>query len=206
MKKIDSNLLHVMDQLRSIAKEGLMYANNSYDTDRYERLLHMAQHYYSDALELNIQDVKQQFQKDFGIITPKVGADAAIINEFDEVLVLKRTDDQTWCLPCGWINVGEDPVRAAVRETYEETGLHVKPLGYISVLHKGPPEKAYLHHQITLLILMEIIQKETTIVLSSEHSDYKWITSHDSLNWHKGHDQQYQRILTYMTSEKILDI
>jgi len=72
MKKIDSNLLHIMDQLRSIAKEGLMYANNSYDTDRYERLLHMAQHYYSDALELNIQDVKQQFQKDFGIITPKV--------------------------------------------------------------------------------------------------------------------------------------
>ena len=32
----------------------------------------------------------------------------------------------TWALPKGWIDAGETPAETAIREVYEETGLHVR--------------------------------------------------------------------------------
>jgi 8-oxo-dGTP pyrophosphatase MutT (NUDIX family) len=34
--------------------------------------------------------------------------------------------EATWALPKGWIDAGETPAETAVREAYEETGLHAR--------------------------------------------------------------------------------
>ena len=55
------------------------------------------------------------------------GVAAIIRDEAGRVLLQKRSDDGTWSLPAGAIDPGETPAEAVVRETYEETGLHVVP-------------------------------------------------------------------------------
>src|SRR5258706_12019579 len=52
-------------------------------------------------------------------------AAAVVINEAGEVLLHRRSDDGTWCLPGGAIDPGEEPAEAVIREVREETGLQV---------------------------------------------------------------------------------
>ncbi len=51
---------------------------------------------------------------------------ALIVNERDEVLLVRSWfGHQRWSLPGGGIRSGEEPVVAAVRETFEETGVTI---------------------------------------------------------------------------------
>jgi ADP-ribose pyrophosphatase YjhB (NUDIX family) len=55
----------------------------------------------------------------------RAGADALVQNERDEVLLVRRADDGRWAMPGGWVDPGETPEQAVVREVAEETGLQV---------------------------------------------------------------------------------
>lgn len=44
-----------------------------------------------------------------------------------KVLLLQRSDGSGWCFPGGKIDPGETSIEAAVRETFEETGLLLEP-------------------------------------------------------------------------------
>jgi 8-oxo-dGTP pyrophosphatase MutT (NUDIX family) len=46
-------------------------------------------------------------------------------NERGEVLLVRRADDGRWAMPGGWVDPGETPEQAVVREVAEETGLQV---------------------------------------------------------------------------------
>ena len=57
----------------------------------------------------------------------KVGA-AALIERAGKLLLLRRAHNPgqgAWNLPAGYVEVDEDPARAAEREALEETGLQV---------------------------------------------------------------------------------
>lgn len=60
------------------------------------------------------------------LVTPRVGANAVILNEAGEILLTRRADNGMWCLPGGHMDFGEMLAETAVRETLEETGLHVE--------------------------------------------------------------------------------
>ncbi|WP_030455312.1 NUDIX domain-containing protein [Herbidospora cretacea] len=57
----------------------------------------------------------------------QVAADAIVtINDIDGyrwLLMVERSDGHGWAVPGGYVDPGEDPARAAVRELKEETGL-----------------------------------------------------------------------------------
>jgi 8-oxo-dGTP diphosphatase len=55
------------------------------------------------------------------------GAIAVIVRSDGRLLLVKRIDDGEWTLPGGYTNLGENVAFTAVRETLEETGLHVAP-------------------------------------------------------------------------------
>ncbi|MEU7894180.1 NUDIX domain-containing protein [Nonomuraea sp. NPDC049152] len=44
-------------------------------------------------------------------------------NETGDILMIRRSDNGNWALPGGAIDLGESLPQAAVRETYEETGI-----------------------------------------------------------------------------------
>lgn len=58
--------------------------------------------------------------------TPLLGAIAVIFNSAGQVLLSERTDGRGWNLPAGFVDAGEGPHEAVVRETREETGLEVE--------------------------------------------------------------------------------
>ena len=68
---------------------------------------------------------------------PKVAV-AALIERGAEVLLVRRAIDPQrglWTLPAGFVDAGEDPLEAMVRECKEETGLTVRPGALLTVLY-----------------------------------------------------------------------
>jgi 8-oxo-dGTP diphosphatase len=68
---------------------------------------------------------------------PKVAV-AALIHRNNQVLLVRRINDPQrgfWTLPAGFIDAGEDPVKAIERECFEETGLHTRVTELVDVIY-----------------------------------------------------------------------
>jgi ADP-ribose pyrophosphatase YjhB (NUDIX family) len=62
---------------------------------------------------------------------PKVAV-GVLVEDGGAILLVRRTQEPgrgRWTLPAGFVDAGEDPQAAAVRECREETGLEVEVLG-----------------------------------------------------------------------------
>ncbi|MBQ9124050.1 MAG: NUDIX hydrolase [Lachnospiraceae bacterium] len=57
-----------------------------------------------------------------------------LFDENGKVLLQKRADDFTWCVPGGSMELGETPEEAARREFFEETGLELGDLTLYNVM------------------------------------------------------------------------
>lgn len=74
------------------------------------------------------------------LITPKIGANAAVFDDRGHILLVQREDNRLWCLPSGHVDLGETIAEAAVRETEEESGIIAEPgrvIGVYSDPHTG---------------------------------------------------------------------
>jgi ADP-ribose pyrophosphatase YjhB (NUDIX family) len=70
---------------------------------------------------------------------PKVSA-TVLVERAGALLFIRRTIDPgrgLWCFPGGYVDFGEDPVQAAVRECREETGIVVDHLRLLDVSFNG---------------------------------------------------------------------
>lgn len=56
---------------------------------------------------------------------PAITVNVAVILD-NQILLSKRDDIETWCMPGGALEDGESVAEAAIRETREETGLDVE--------------------------------------------------------------------------------
>ena len=66
-----------------------------------------------------------------------IGVAILVLNEKDEVLLETRSDNGKYSFPGGALNMGEKVKAGAIRETFEETGIHfeedeIKLLGVFS--------------------------------------------------------------------------
>jgi ADP-ribose pyrophosphatase YjhB (NUDIX family) len=60
-----------------------------------------------------------------------------MIKKDDQVLLIQRMYDPQkgfWTLPSGFVDAGEDPKQAAMRECLEETGLVIKDIQLLDVI------------------------------------------------------------------------
>ena len=62
------------------------------------------------------------------------GVSVLILNDKNELLLALRSDDGTWGVLGGFVEPGEQPADAVVRETFEEAGLVVEPGQITSVI------------------------------------------------------------------------
>jgi ADP-ribose pyrophosphatase YjhB (NUDIX family) len=75
-----------------------------------------------------------------------VGVAAVVRDDAGRVLLIQRAPGQfgagLWCLPCGYVDWGEDLVTAAARETLEEAGLEIEVGDVVQVaVNRHVPER-----------------------------------------------------------------
>jgi ADP-ribose pyrophosphatase YjhB (NUDIX family) len=177
----------LLDEVRAIARNGLIFATNDYDRQRYERLLQLTVDTYAEILAAPPDLVRQRLVAELGYTTLKVGADAAIFNELGEILLMDRSDGSGWCLPCGWVEPNEKPCEAAVRETFEETGLEVKVNRLVGVFTRKPGQKNGPHAMIAVVHLCDVLGGELT--LSHEGLALRYWPIDEVQGWHATHEQ-----------------
>jgi 8-oxo-dGTP pyrophosphatase MutT (NUDIX family) len=192
------SILSALHQLKSIALEGLRFTQNPYDIERYNRLLEVTASGYAEMLAIDSAQMLEQLRSQIGIVTPKLGADAAVPNELGQILLLNRSDGRGWGLPGGWVDVHESPAQAAVREVWEEAGLRVEPVAYSAISCKGP-QTGILYHQVNIATLMKPVPAGIAVTLSHEHTDYRWIGElPQDIKLHAGHDVQIRKIFAFL--------
>ena len=179
------DILPLLDELRTMALNGLTYARDPYDRERYERLLDLTSRYYGQTLDLPPAAVRARLAAELGYITPKVGADAAIFDDDGRILLMLRADDERWCLPCGWVEPNESPAEAAVREAREETGLAVQVTRLVDVISR-PPSAAYgPHTTVSVIYLCTVVGG--ALRRSHEGLDLRYWPIEQVPAWHRDH-------------------
>lgn len=182
----EMDLMRLLDELRILGQNGLRYADGPYDEERYERILELVSRHYGESLDVPPDDVQGRFAEELGHVTPKVGAEAGIVDSGGNILLMRRVDDGKWCLPCGWVDPGESPAEAAVRETAEETGLGVQSVELVDVYHEPPSEQFGPHGRIAVLYRCE--RTGGTLDLSHEGEALEYWSIDDVPTWHKKHE------------------
>jgi ADP-ribose pyrophosphatase YjhB (NUDIX family) len=180
------SILSLLDELRTIACNGLTYAKDPYDRERYERLLRLTSEQYAGIVDLPAPEVQERLRAEIGYITPKVGADAAIFDSEGRILLHRRADDGCWCLPCGWLDPNESPEEAVVREVREETGLEAHPLEMVGIFTRKAGLYGNLYTMIAIVYLCEVAGGELT--LSHEGLELRYWPIEEVTAWHASHE------------------
>ncbi len=193
-------MLKLLEKVQALARNGLFYADNEYDRERYQALLDLAVDQYATALSGDADAIRQSLLSDARQVTPKVGADAAIFNDDGEILLMERVDGTGWCLPCGWVEGWESPADAAVREAFEETGLTVEVDRLVGVFTRRAGEYDAPVTMIAVVHLCHIVGGELT--LSHEGTDLRYWAIDDVPRWHANH-KDYAKVasLSWQTGD-----
>ena len=178
------DFLEFLDELRIMAQVGLEYADDPYDEQRYDRILELVSTWYGKSFALPSEDVQARFAQEVGYVTPKISADAVVVDDAERVLLQQRADDGTWCLPGGYTDPNESPRETVVRETREETGLAVEPVALTGVYPRKPGE-----HGPHCLVIHAYRCTPTggELAVSHEGEVVRYWTLDDVPVWHKNH-------------------
>jgi len=143
-------------KLQALAQNGLTYAQNEYDNERYRQLQAVAAEIFAAHTGETLATVEQWFAIQPGYATPKMDVRGACFRDGKILLVRERSDGR-WCLPGGWADVGDMPSNAAEREVHEEAGfecLAQKVIGVFDCNRGGEPSTAF--HAFKVIFLCEI--------------------------------------------------
>jgi len=159
-------------RLQAIAQNGLAYARNPFDVERFNQVRQVAAEMLASGSDsVRVESLVELFQRNFGYATPKVDVRAAVFHKSRILLVKERVDD-AWTLHGGWADVGDAPSVDALREVREESGYQatVKKLAavYDRELHDHPP---YPFHAYKLFFVCELTGGEarTSIETTAVH-------------------------------------
>jgi ADP-ribose pyrophosphatase YjhB (NUDIX family) len=151
--------LNWAQQLQAIAQNGFTYCENPYDLERYRQGRQIAAEMMAAHADVEPSFVSRLFAKEEGYATPKVDVRGAVF-QGDKILLVKEREDGCWTLPGGWVDVGESPSEAVVREVYEESGYQTKALKLLALYDRNHPRHGHpplRHHVYKLFFQCEII-------------------------------------------------
>ena len=81
-------------------------------------------------------------------------------------------------MPGGWMDVGDKPAEAAVREAFEESGFNVKPEKVVGIYDANrAPRPLELFHAVKIVFLCSIISGKATT--SFETTEIKFFNLDD---------------------------
>lgn len=144
-------------RLQAIAQNGLTFARDPYDTERYRAVRQIAAEMIAEGSGLETAAVLGLLEKETDYATPKVDVRGVVFRD-DKLLLVRERSDGRWTLPGGWADVCASPAENVVREVYEESGFTTRPLKLLAVFDrsKHPHEPPFPFHVYKLFILCSI--------------------------------------------------
>lgn len=104
-------------------------------------------------------------------------ATAFVQNDDGAVLLINRSDNNLWAMPGGAQEVGEMIAKTAERETFEETGYHVRVTGLVGVYsdphHVIQYDDGEVRQQFALTF--RAVLEGGVLTLSDESLSVRWI-------------------------------
>lgn len=145
-------------QLAALSQNGLTYAENPYDIDRYEKVRQIAAEMMSAQSGLDTETLLTILAREEGYATPKVDVRGVVFRD-GKILLIKERLDGRWSLPGGWADPGQSPSECVVREIFEESGYETRARRLLAVYDrsKHPHEPPSPFHIYKLFFLCEII-------------------------------------------------
>lgn len=123
-------------RLQSIAQAGITYSKDKYDIERFQEIRELSSEILSNYTDISKEKVKDLFCNETGYQTPKVDVRCAIFIN-NKILLVKENLDNKWSLPGGWAEVNLSIKENAIKESFEEAGINVKPKKLIALLDKS---------------------------------------------------------------------
>jgi 8-oxo-dGTP diphosphatase len=119
-----------------------------------------------------------------------------IVRDDGKILSLKRAADDhsrggNWDLPGGGYEQGELVIDAIKREVMEEVGLVVGDLTPVFFTNHMGVEEGFFQGDTVFATCYASSDWEGEIVLSSEHTEYKWITPEEFKTYNFGEDSGF---------------
>jgi len=170
---MEPNWLKWAKQLQALSQNGLTYAKDPFDRERYEQIQHIAAEMLAEKAVAKTEDVLDLFSREKDYATPKVDVRGAVFKDGNILLVKERSDGK-WSLPGGWADVGECPSESVEREVWEESGFQVKAKRLVAIYDRGKhPHKPLMHYHIyKLFFICEITGGRATTSSETEQVEF----------------------------------
>lgn len=133
---MDPKWLEWAKRLQAIGQNGLAYATDSFDIERYESVREIAAEIVAIHSGVDLNYVRDFFASEAGHATPKVDVRGAVFRA-DTILLVRERQDGLWTLPGGWADVNESPSEAVVREVYEESGYRTQAVKLLALYDRS---------------------------------------------------------------------
>jgi ADP-ribose pyrophosphatase YjhB (NUDIX family) len=101
-----------------------------------------------------------------------------VVNHAGAILLIRRTDNGNWALPGGGIDLGESVAQAAVRETFEESGIECVITGIVGI-YSDPKHVIFYtsdgeaRQELSIVLTARLLGGQPTP--SSESSEVRWV-------------------------------
>ena len=126
-----AELARFIERITAIARTGLAFKPDGFDSERYEELLKEAARMHSivaGASDDDAETLRRQWRDQViagyeGYVTAAVGCGVIAFNDRDEILMIQRLTGKWW-YPTGFCDVGISPAENVAKEAREETGPH----------------------------------------------------------------------------------
>jgi ADP-ribose pyrophosphatase YjhB (NUDIX family) len=150
-------------RLQAIAQNGLAFAHDPYDLERYRAVRQTAAEMLAEGSGLEPTVILGLLDKENGYATPKVDV-RGVVFRGSKMLLVREKSDGRWTLPGGWADVGESPAENVVREVYEESGFLTRAAKILAVFDrtKHPHQPAFAFHVYKIFVLCTILRGKET--------------------------------------------
>lgn len=188
-------------EIQATSQTGLTFAQNEFEVERWKRLSELAAEMVADHSDQDKEKLIVNFLNQPGYATPKIDVRGAIIRD-SKILLVKERTDECWCLPGGWVDVGESPSQAVVREVWEESGFKVQAIKVVAIYdanRSGRPLE--LFHAFKIIFLCEILGGAATASNETEAVDFFDFNKFPPLSQNRTNEIHLKEILSHFLDQ-----
>jgi ADP-ribose pyrophosphatase YjhB (NUDIX family) len=144
--------------------------------------------------------IEALFEAEVGYATPKIGVRGAVFDAMGRLLLVREAaDNHLWAMPGGWAEVNQTPSQSVVREIFEESGYHARPIKLAAVwdrARQADPPAPYSVTRLFFICALEGGEPRTSI----ETSGHGWFHEADipsDLSFGRTHPRHIARMFAH---------